>query len=39
LAALVRERLQPGDIVLTLGAGDITKTGHELAKDLKKNLK
>ncbi len=29
LAAAIRERVQPGDIVITLGAGDITKTGPE----------
>jgi UDP-N-acetylmuramate--alanine ligase len=32
----VLEKIQPGDVVLTLGAGDITKVGHELAKELKK---
>ena len=25
----LRERLEPGDVVITLGAGDITKTGRE----------
>ncbi len=30
LAAAARERVQPGDIVLTLGAGDITRVGPEL---------
>lgn len=30
LAGAIVERLQPGDIVITLGAGDITKTGPEL---------
>lgn len=27
-------RLQPGDLVITMGAGDIWKVGHELAKSL-----
>jgi UDP-N-acetylmuramate-alanine ligase len=26
----MRARIRPGDVVLTLGAGDITKTGREL---------
>ncbi len=30
LTAGLQERLQPGDVVLTLGAGDITKTPREL---------
>jgi len=30
LAAAARERVRPGDIVLTLGAGDITQAGPEL---------
>jgi len=30
LAAAARERVRPGDIVLTLGAGDITHVGPEL---------
>ncbi len=30
LVEAIRERLQPGDVVITLGAGDITKTGPEL---------
>lgn len=30
LARRVRERLRPGDVVLTLGAGDITRLGREL---------
>ncbi len=30
LAETIRARLEPGDIVITLGAGDITKTGREL---------
>jgi UDP-N-acetylmuramate--alanine ligase len=31
LAKRLAEVVQPGDIVLTLGAGDITNTGPELA--------
>ena len=31
LAARLAERVQAGDIVITLGAGDITRTGPELA--------
>ena len=27
--------LQPGDVLLTLGAGDVTKIGHEIARRLK----
>jgi UDP-N-acetylmuramate--alanine ligase len=34
LVAAIRERLEPGDVVLTLGAGDITKTGRELLQAL-----
>ncbi len=30
LAAAARERIRPGDIVLTLGAGDVTAAGPEL---------
>lgn len=30
LAEAIRARLEPGDVVITLGAGDITKTGREL---------
>jgi UDP-N-acetylmuramate--alanine ligase len=30
LADSVAERLQPGDVVLTLGAGDITRLGPEI---------
>lgn len=36
LVPLVLEELEAGDVVLTLGAGDITRVGHELAKQLKK---
>jgi UDP-N-acetylmuramate--alanine ligase len=31
----VRAMLQPGDLILFLGAGDITKSAHELANQLK----
>jgi len=31
----VRAAMQPGDLVLFLGAGDITKAAHELARNLK----
>jgi UDP-N-acetylmuramate--alanine ligase len=30
LAAAARERVRPGDVVLTLGAGDVTQAGPEL---------
>ncbi|MBM4379772.1 MAG: UDP-N-acetylmuramate--L-alanine ligase [Deltaproteobacteria bacterium] len=35
LPAALLERLQPGDLVLTLGAGDITQTGPELLERLR----
>jgi len=35
LAAAMARRIQPGDLVLTLGAGDITQTGPELLEHLK----
>ncbi|MFO1463965.1 MAG: UDP-N-acetylmuramate--L-alanine ligase [bacterium] len=35
LAAAVAGQAQPGDVLLTLGAGDITRIGHDLAKLLK----
>lgn len=35
LAAALRAEAQDGDIVLTIGAGDITKTGPELMRALK----
>ena len=34
LGAAVRAALEPGDLVLFLGAGDITKVAHELAAEL-----
>jgi UDP-N-acetylmuramate--alanine ligase len=34
LVAAMRARIRPGDVVLTLGAGDITKTGRELLADM-----
>ena len=30
LVEALKQRIQPGDVVITLGAGDITKTGREL---------
>ncbi|MDL1870695.1 UDP-N-acetylmuramate--L-alanine ligase [Deltaproteobacteria bacterium PRO3] len=36
LIPAVLEQVQPGDVVLSLGAGDITKIGHELARQIKK---
>ena len=35
LSRAVLEAVQPGDVVLTLGAGDITKVGRELAEWLR----
>jgi UDP-N-acetylmuramate--alanine ligase len=37
LVEQLQSELQPGDVILTLGAGDITHIGHQLAKNLKKN--
>lgn len=34
LVAALRERIREGDVVLTLGAGDITRTAGELAESL-----
>ena len=34
LVSAIKPRLQPGDIVITLGAGDITNTGPELLSAL-----
>ena len=31
-AARLRERVQPGDLVLTLGAGDVTQVGPEVLR-------
>ena len=36
LASLIRERLQPGDVFITLGAGDGWKVGMEVLELLKK---
>jgi UDP-N-acetylmuramate--alanine ligase len=36
LTPRVMEDISPGDVILTLGAGDITRVGQELAKALKK---
>ena len=36
LAEAARERIQPGDLVLTLGAGDVTQVGPELLALLEK---
>ncbi|MHA0857059.1 UDP-N-acetylmuramate--L-alanine ligase [Paenibacillus sp. CMAA1364] len=33
----LRNRMAPGDVILTMGAGDIWKVGVELAKDMKKD--
>jgi UDP-N-acetylmuramate--alanine ligase len=35
VGALVRSLLRPGDVLLTLGAGDITRLGPELASSLR----
>jgi len=37
LCARVREAMQPGDTVLFLGAGDITKAAHQLVRELQKD--
>jgi UDP-N-acetylmuramate--alanine ligase len=34
LAATLADMVRPGDVVLTLGAGDITRTGPELLRAL-----
>lgn len=36
-AAKVTENLQVGDLVVTLGAGSITRLSDEILKNLKKN--
>lgn len=35
LPVIVRNAMQPGDLVLFLGAGDITKAAHQLVADLR----
>ena len=35
IAAAVKDQLSPGDLVITMGAGDIYKTGEELLEQLK----
>ncbi|MEW5916026.1 MAG: UDP-N-acetylmuramate--L-alanine ligase [Gemmatimonadota bacterium] len=35
LAAAIAENVADGDVVITLGAGDITRTGHELLSQLR----
>jgi UDP-N-acetylmuramate--alanine ligase len=36
LAEAIGARVRPGDAVITLGAGDITKTGPELLEVLRR---
>ena len=36
LAEAISARVKPGDVVITLGAGDITKTGTELLEVLRR---
>jgi UDP-N-acetylmuramate--alanine ligase len=38
LHSRVREAMQPGDLVVFLGAGDITKVAHQLAADLQQEV-
>jgi UDP-N-acetylmuramate--alanine ligase len=38
LAAAVRDKLQPGDLVLTLGAGNIHRAGEDLLTLLAEDL-
>lgn len=35
IAAAIKDQLSPGDLVITMGAGDIFKTGEELLEQLK----
>jgi UDP-N-acetylenolpyruvoylglucosamine reductase len=37
LAALMREAVQPGDLLLFIGAGDITQVAHQLADQLRES--
>ena len=37
IAAAIKDELSPGDLVITMGAGDIYKTGEELLTLLKEN--
>jgi UDP-N-acetylmuramate--alanine ligase len=37
IAEFVADRLQPGDVVLTMGAGDIGKIAHDLGKRLREH--
>jgi UDP-N-acetylmuramate--alanine ligase len=39
IAGLLRDALRPGDIVLTLGAGDVWKVGERLVRDAQKKRK
>jgi UDP-N-acetylmuramate-alanine ligase len=34
LVAVIKDRAQEGDVIITLGAGDITRTAHELLDSL-----
>ena len=39
IAAAIKDQLSPGDLVITMGAGDIYKTGEELLELIKENRK
>ena len=39
IAAAIKDQLAPGDLVITMGAGDIYKTGEELLELLKEDRK
>ena len=39
IAAAIKDQLSPGDLVITMGAGDIFKTGEELLELLKEDRK